>query len=100
MSVLGAWYNSNSVVAMIKVAIGMPTLLELIASTGVSAMSRKSRAERAGVFDIFISKPNLLNNDRQDGTFERCGVRSVDQRHGAIALLRMSSHDVPRRRRL
>jgi hypothetical protein len=40
---------------MIIAAIGMPTLLELIARTGVSATRRKSSAERTGAFDVFVT---------------------------------------------
>jgi len=49
----------------------MPTLLELIASTGVSAINRKSRAERSGVFDDFITEENLLKNYRLVGISKR-----------------------------
>ena len=64
MSSLDALGKNSSVVAMIRVAIGIPTLLELIASTGVFAIGSKRRAERIGVFDVFVTKGNLLNNYR------------------------------------
>jgi hypothetical protein len=47
---------------MISVAIGNPTLLELIASTGVSAINKNSSAERMGGSAVFVTNEYLLND--------------------------------------
>jgi hypothetical protein len=66
----------------------MPTLLELIASTGVSAISRKSRADRSdrsGVFDVFITEENLLNNYRLVGISKRRRLRVLSGKDSRAA---------------